>query len=369
MFVEYTAPNPYPVRGRNVFSRLPSPSFFSKRMARNVLPALSRPAPDLETVQSKRVELSNTYEVEIQGGRVLTHDGAVLDTVEVTPHTLRNIDLNEKSFIIKFKGQKGFFESTFDDYVKDAVSSNMVVIGFNYRGVGHSKKSPLVFQDLVTDGIAQVQRLLDIGVNSEKILLDSESLGAAIATMVAFHFHEKKTPVYLFNSRSFSSLSYAAVETKMPGLPSPFKYLLRRSIASIGWEADVAAAYKQIDIKYKAYMVVAKPSHKSTGDTVIPHHCSLHRAVRKDEKYECKLTGNENKLTGYKVLAEGQEDIGHKDKRENLILKQNPQQSGQDIFLFFAQKVCRNTLRETIIHHSNDPTELTALTTTIGTAF
>lgn len=155
----------------------------------------------------------------------------------------------------------------------------------------------------------------------------------------------------------------------MPWLPNPVKYLLRQSIASMGWEIDAATAYKQIDIKYKGYMVVAKASEKSTGDTVIPHHCSLHRAVRKDEKDGYKLTGNENKLTGYKVLAKGQEDIGHKDKRENLIFKQNPQQSGQDIFLFFAQKVCRNTLRETIINNPSEPTELTALTTTIGSTY
>lgn len=367
MFIEYTAPNPYPIRGWSVFSWMPSINFFSKRMARNVLPALNRPAPDLVKVKSERAVLSNTYEVEIHGGQVFTHDGAALDTVEIIPYRLINIDLNEKNFIIKFKGQKGFYESTLDDYVKDAVSSNMVVIGFNYRGVGHSTKPPLVFQDLVTDGIAQVQRLLDMGVNSEKILLDSESLGAAIATMVAFHFHEKKMPVYLFNSRSFSSLSHTAVETKIPGYSNSIKYFLRRTISSIGWEADVAAAYKQIDIKYKCYMVVAKPSKNSTGDTVIPHHCSLHKAVRKDEKNEYKVTGNENKLTGYKVLAKGDKDIGHKDKRENLIFKKNPQQSGQDIFLFFAQKVCRNALRETIINNSNEPTELTALTTTIGT--
>ncbi|MDP3562104.1 MAG: alpha/beta hydrolase [Legionellaceae bacterium] len=354
---EYLAPNPYPVQGPSVFAWMPSFNFFSRTMAKNVLISLKRSPPSLAKIQQDKIKVCAQYGVEIQSGKVYTYDGATLDTIEFIPHTLKQLPLNERKFIIKFKGQNGFYESTLDDFAHDAISSNRVVIGFNYRGVGYSQKKPLIFQELVTDGIAQVQRLLAAGVNSENILLDSESLGGAIATMVAFHFYEKKTPVYLFNSRSFSSLSLTAVEMQTPMLPTPIKYFLRRIIASMGWEADVAAAYKQIDEKYKRYLVVAKPSEKSTGDTIIPHDCSLHRAVREDEK-------TKQQLTGYKVLAQGVDNVGHKDKRDNLILKNNRQETAQSMFLFFASTASNNPCHQAVNSHdasSDTATEFTPL--------
>ena len=65
---------------------------------------------------------------------------------------------------------------------------------------------PESFQDLVTDGIAQVQRVLDLGANPKNITLDGLSLGGGVADLlVAYHFHQLGKQVYLWNDRSFAT--------------------------------------------------------------------------------------------------------------------------------------------------------------------
>jgi len=122
-------------------------------------------------------------------------------------------------FIIKFNGNGGQYQDLLSQYGRDAQRLGKTVIGFNYRGVGNSQKTPDTFQDLITDGIAQVQRLLDNGANPEHILLDGHSLGGGIATMVVEHFHKKGHHIYLWNDRSFASISKAAAGIIAPDLP------------------------------------------------------------------------------------------------------------------------------------------------------
>ncbi len=326
--VYYEAKNPYPPQGR---SWLPFLSLFSKILGWFILAAQGRkPVLWLEEQVS---DLKKKYAVEIQQITITTHDKAVLDTVDITPVEIENIPVNKKHFIIKFKGNKGLYENSLTEYIQDALDYKVTVVAFNYRGVAKSQKSPLVFQDLVTDGIAQVQRLLDAGANSQNILLDGESLGAGIATMVVEHFHKKNCPIYLWNARSFSSLAVAAVNMTVPTkLPDIIKRLLTGLVSALGWDVDASSAYERIDSKYKAYMVVAKPSEKSTGDGAIPHACSLHKAVRKKEKTSAMQTG-------HKVYAHGFFEIGHKDKREHLVSKDNEQRTGQDVFGDFIQRL------------------------------
>ena len=174
--------------------------------------------------------------------------------------------------------------------------------------------------------------ILALSANSQNILLDGLSMGAAVATLVAAYFHKINKPVYVWNDRSFSSLSAAAVDMVASTQPVLIKYFIRQWISMMGWDVDVASAYEQIPEKYKAYMIVAKLSTLSKGDTVISHASSLHTAIRKKEQ-------EDKHSTCRKVFSNGIFDIGHKDARKNLISKDNTQQTGQDLFGDFVRKI------------------------------
>ncbi len=321
--ISYKAPDPYSPprqRQRRVFSTI---------LAKMFLPALTKkPIPLQETVQQNYAELSQQYDVYITTGEVVTYDGATLTTIEISPS-------NPIGFIIKFKGQKGFFESTVEEAVRDAVSSNTTIICFNYRGVGHSTKAPDTFQDLITDGISQVQRLLDQDVKGEQILLDGESFGGAIATFVAFHFHKKNIPVYLFNSRSFAKLSEIAIKTKFSRLPAGLQSPLERLIAHLGWEANSGEVFSQLPQSHTHFMFLAPQSQEYNGDSIIPNECSLfHHLIT------LKTHDQTNKLISYSQMHINKEDgPGHSAPREKLFMCSDPDRSGQDVFLLFTKKI------------------------------
>jgi hypothetical protein len=324
----HRAPNPYTSQKKSnsiILTRL------SRFLGQFILAAQGR--KPTKWLDEQVGDLTKKYSLDIQNIAILTHDKAILDTVSITPIVVKDTPIHERRFIIKFKGNKGLYENSLEEYTENAVAYEATVVCSNYRGVARSQKAPVEFQDLVIDGIAQVQRLLDDGVRPENILLDGESLGAGVATVVAWHFHQKKMPVYLWNSRSFSSLAQVAVSMTFPAkTPKVLKKFLVSLITALGWDVDASSIYEKIDPKYKAYMVIAKPSAKSKGDGAIPHECSLHKAVGQKEK----ASGTQ---IGRKVYSNGFFDIGHKDKLENLVSKDNESLTGQDLFGEFIQRL------------------------------
>lgn len=170
----------------------------SQRIGKLVLPAQWREPKSIGEMTLNQFAHANG--LVIQGGYVGTHDSAVLDTIELKPKTEPSTSLKNQHYIIKFNGNGMFYQDALHDFAYDANQLNVTIIGFNYRGLA-TVKTPETFQDLVTDGIAQVQRVLDSGVDS-KITLDGLSLGGGVATMVASHFHKLSKPIYLWNDRS-----------------------------------------------------------------------------------------------------------------------------------------------------------------------
>lgn len=279
-------------------------------------------------------QFAENHHVKIQGGYITTHDGATIDTIEIKPANEDEKPINEQTYLIKFNGNRTQYQDVLTDYADDAIRLNIIVIGFNYRGVGNSKNATDRFQDLVTDGIAQVQRLLNNGVSSNKITLDGLSLGAGVATMVAAHFHRLNQPVYLWNDRSFSLISKLTAGIIAPESKSIFSRPVRASlqltsfslISPAGWEENIAQAYKSIPVNYKGYMYVAKKSDKSFGDGVIDHPVSLHKGVKQFEKEKYINTG-------HKFYAQSRKfRYGHNMPRTDLISVKDTQSSSQDIF-------------------------------------
>ncbi|VEB34824.1 sidB homolog, substrate of the Dot/Icm system [Legionella sainthelensi] len=338
----YKAPNPYNNEG-SFFSFLSSSSVSSsQRIGKLVLPAQWREPKILGEITL--IQFAHANGLVIQGGYVGTHDSAVLDTIELKPKTESNTSLKNQHYIIKFNGNGMFYQDALYNYAYDANQLNLTIIGFNYRGVGNSKKTPETFQDLVTDGIAQVQRILDRGVDSKKITLDGLSLGGGVATIVASHFHKIGKPVYLWNDRSFASVSKAAAGVVAPEIDNIFGETLATSIECTswslmkpsGWDVDVAKAYNEIPDEYKNHMYVAKKSTLSYGDGVIAHWASLHEGVKQDEK-------KKGIRTGHKVYAQnGFFGGGHNMSRSDLVSAENTSLTGQDQFENFMKNHTNN---------------------------
>jgi pimeloyl-ACP methyl ester carboxylesterase len=328
---KYDAPNPY--SNKSFFSHF-TPS--SQSIGNLVLPAQWRETKILNATTLDR--FANQYSLSIQSGFIGTHDNAVLETVELKPNQEIEKSAHEQSYIIKFNGNGMLYQDALREFSCDANKLKTTVIGFNYRGVGNSTKIPSTFNDLITDGIAQVQRLLDKGIDSKRITLDGLSLGGGVATMVASHFHNIGKPIYLWNDRSFASISKAAAGMVAPETTTIFNENLAVSFETsswslmmpAGWDVDVAKAYNAIPSEYKSHMYVAKKSDNSTGDGVIAYRASLHKGVSECEK-------KRGMATGHKVYAKGGLFGGHNMSRGELISAEDASLSGQDQFEKFIK--------------------------------
>jgi pimeloyl-ACP methyl ester carboxylesterase len=236
---------------------------------------------------------------------VLTHDAATLDTLEIRSKEEKTAPVppHEQKYIIQLLGNAQCCEQAINDAEEDAKALNCNVVLFNHRGVSQSTSKPYSKNDLVTDGIAQVQRLLDKGISAENITLKGFSLGGAIGTLVTKHFHDHGIKINVFNDRSFSSITNFLVGhvrkadwTRLSGHQESFfkkilgwivKPILMFALALTKWEIDAASAYKGIPDTHKEYMVVRSPKNerdaKVVDDGVVTHYASLHAAL-KDER-------------------------------------------------------------------------------------
>lgn len=231
---------------------------------------------------------------------IVTHDGTHLDTLEVNPDSQKDVEPQYKKYIINFVGNGMSYEHIVDEMQEDAKALDSNIVGFNFRGVGTSTGRAKSKDDLVTDGIAQVQRLLDMGIKPENITLKGHSLGAGVASLVAKHFHDQEQPVNIFNGRSFSSITnfmvgqirtggetghHETLGRKILGwIAKPF---IKFAVSLAKWEMNAGDAFQSIPQEYKDYIVVRTRKTKRNvdviDDAVIPHYASIH-AYLKDER-------------------------------------------------------------------------------------
>ena len=255
----------------------------------------------VKNINSSNVLIANRFQVK-------THDGAVLDTLEIKPEEDILSLQRHKKYVINLLGNGMCYEQILEEMEATAQTLDCHVIGFNLRGVGHSSGKAKSAQDLVTDAIAQVQHLLDDGVSARNITLKGKSLGGGIGTLVAKHFYDLGIHINVFNDRSFSTITNVVVgkfrtsETHS-GHIGPFgKKLLgwiinpfvKLGLALSKWEMDAASAFKSLPDTQKEYIVVRSSradrestEKKTTDDSVITHYGSLHAAL-KEERSEQK---------------------------------------------------------------------------------
>ncbi len=226
----------------------------------------------------------------------------------------------------------------FDIMKRDVLENNCCAIGLNYRGVGtiSSPRAPKSKQDMVNDVIAQVNRLREQGVPADNITLDGVSLGAGIATLVAFYFHAHGYQVHLRNDRGFTSLASTIAgwvwnwqHPLNPSLPQdrkPWQAVFGTILAPITWviakitlsafdfEIEAGFAYACLPDTHKKHICVrSSDKRRENGtvldDPVIPDCAALHnssymQAYRQMKRWKlCVSSSGEKKQYEDKINA------------------------------------------------------------------
>lgn len=284
--------------------KLGANKLFGELVSGLVLPAQNDNFDDL-TVTDDTVTHYNEENLTCEKHEVITHDKAHLDTFEIKHAAQANIDPKFQKYIINLVGNGMCYEHIIDDMKEDAKALQANVVGFNLRGVGKSTGKAKSRDDLVADGISQVQRLLDQGVSPQNITLKGHSLGAGVASLVAQHFHQLGQPINLFNSRSFSTITNFLVghirldrdedgqaighKDSIGGrilgwLAKPF---IKFAVALAKWEINAGSAFKSIPEAYRDYIVVRSGKgirSNRIDDTVIPHYASIHKELTSERR-------------------------------------------------------------------------------------
>lgn len=234
-----------------------------------------------------------------------TAQGVPLDALQLSYSS-------SNKYIIYFRSENECFEhpDVLDEMVRDSQNRKCNVIAFNYRGINDSGKrednsvKPTSAKDLVNDGMAMVQYLLNRKIPSNNITLKGISLGGTLTTLVAKECHKNGDRINVIAGESVSNMTRYVVgliravgenlKIKYPSfigslLKNVFNILgylsmpfIKWTLTSTQWEMKAAKAYKQLPRDNKDYFLVK-------NDGTIPDWSSLHkdeelRKLRKKQK-------------------------------------------------------------------------------------
>ena|GEM_PF-7042146 len=290
-------------------------------------------------VETKRYSL--TYNLL----NVTTHDDAILETLELKqPHHIPA----ETNHIIYFTGNGSCYEDIINTMLADAKEFTCNAIGFNLRGVVNSTGSASSETHLLTDSIAQVQRLLDKGIPPEKIILKGHSLGGVLATLTAAHFKKLGIEVKLFNDRSLSSVTNFVISFFFPeskhlnwiqkGIIWGIKAIVYPFVSLSGWELDAGSAYKTITDDNKDYILIRPNEEKrkeiknynygSSIDCVVRQYASIHYSEKPERtKQKAQINARTKEAVLHHTPNATPEEISAAQKEARAHLKTRKMQN------------------------------------------
>ncbi|NGX53456.1 MAG: Multifunctional-autoprocessing repeats-in-toxin [Chlamydiae bacterium] len=179
---------------------------------------------------------------------VETADGVKLDTLVWHNSEQERLPADQQKWIIHFNGNCMCYEERLDSLKELSNDSGASVYLFNYRGVMRSEGSFERTHDLVVDGEALVQYLLNQGVREDNILIHGLSLGGAAGVEVAAN-HRR---MHHCNERSLSTipnfLKGMLTTTLLPRrLAHGLGSLVGKIVEMSGHRFDSVKHYRKID--------------------------------------------------------------------------------------------------------------------------
>lgn len=297
---------------------------------------------------------------------------AVLDSVEVSTESEKQKKYAERKYVIACMARDQNYCHWIKDFNRSAQKIGCTVIGFNYRGIDYSQGMVWTQDNMIEDTLAQVQRLLYLGVKPENIGLEGMCLGAAVATLAAARLHEDGLRVKLYNERSFRTLPRLVIGYLLPGLKSnpwnPLNWprfifaalvyvILLPVMWLVGWYVDAESAWDRIPEEDKECSVVRdyhqaeliqddgiiEDSWASMASLVDEHKKNIEQKIEQHVEItpeEKKLRVKQAKTHEFKVSSDYKgDDLPHVIPRRYLIQRNGSNRSMHDHMVdFFKEK-------------------------------
>lgn len=243
-----------------------------KMIVQEILPATKKKGEVLQTTTPQdfqQIELETVDKIKLKAHLFFSSEAT---------------DTENDTWMIFLNGNAMTYESNADLYAYTARmrtqngNKNYHALLFNGRGINGNPGFPWAFDDLVKDGEAAVQYLLDAGIPASKVELWGFSMGGAVAAYVA-----AKTPaIKTVNLCSFAKLSNVAAyhlirlaEKAPPLIKTPLLAVANRIdkiLNHYNWNPHPAEIWPKIESERKLIV-------HNEFDPLIPAECSLAHAV------------------------------------------------------------------------------------------
>ena len=200
-----------------------------------------------------------------------TADDAVLDSIEFSCTEEYKKPMSQRKFVIMCLANGQNYIDWIKDYHFTAKEIGCTVIGFNYRGIDYSQGMIWTEDNMISDAMAQVRRLVSLGANPANIGIEGMCLGGTIATLTCALAHDRQLKVKLFNERGYRSIPRALAGVFLPRVGSSLwnpinwlRYLLAAIVYVVstpfiglaGWYMDAGSRWDRIPSTDKGYAVV-----------------------------------------------------------------------------------------------------------------
>lgn len=277
------------------FVILPAAGMFNleekkKELKKNPSPQLQKEIDKLLGLHRARGTFIKDPSKNAEQVTVRTADGIDLDTLTIEHKSQQSQPHAQQKWIVYFLGNVSCYEDCLDELKVISDQTEASVLVGNFRGVMRSKGSAKSSHDLVLDGEAMVQSLLQKGVTPENILIHGWSLGGAVGTQVAALHQEEGHEMHLCSERSFSSTE-DVIKSKIKG---PFGAIAAPIVRAAGWEFDSLQKFQTI--KGHKFTIHAKE------DGLIRHKASLYKRLKMKQrtgkpKNAIKIVLDENEVS------------------------------------------------------------------------
>lgn len=268
------------------------------RIADRAIKKIMHPSPVEDTAKYliKNVAAYNSDELTNERSIVMSHDGAALDTWSISHLSQENLPTQTQKYIIYFIDVQHTYGQYIDQMQADAAELQSNVIAFNFRKNGH-----IEIKDYLTDGVSQVQRLINQGVSPKNITLKAYSFSGILAVLVTQYFQDSHKPIKLLCDRS--SLSMGALVLERMGLSilgsieNPYlnrlvtiaRPFVRKGLTMAQHTVNAnAPVFKETPRKLWNYLLMK--ARRESGHTTVPeesfisHFVLIHAALKKEQQ-------------------------------------------------------------------------------------